>query len=128
MQFPFTVGLIMNSQFDWMEVLTLDSGSQTSHETLKYSLHLKQGSTVIPTPNKLIKPLLLLVHLSELNNIKLIKTHVAAGEHMSLDHFILFRLAMMPLIVTGERHNGSGHIFSRQINRIIKFTTTTGIL
>jgi hypothetical protein len=31
-------------------IWTLDSGSQTSHETLKYSLHLKQGSTVIPHP------------------------------------------------------------------------------
>jgi hypothetical protein len=32
---------------------TLDSGSQTYHETLEYSLHLKQGSTVIPHPKKL---------------------------------------------------------------------------
>jgi hypothetical protein len=53
-EFPFTVELIMNSQFDWMEFLysgsIIDSGSQTCHKTLKYSLHLKQGCTVIPHP------------------------------------------------------------------------------
>jgi hypothetical protein len=52
-QFPFAVELIMNSQFDWMESYTprtLDSGSQTSHEALKYSHHLKQWSTVLPHP------------------------------------------------------------------------------